>query len=644
MSDPVEVLVWGGGTDGIAAALQAARSGATTLLLTPGSWVGGMVSAAGVCAPDGNELSPWQTGLWGALLRELARREPLGLDQNWVSCFGYRPATAEAILRRWLRAEARLQWWPGCRLLEVRRAGDRIDSIRIERPQGPGGGQPSIQEIGAQVFIDGSDRGELIAVAEAPFRFGWEPREQWQEPSAPEQARLDSEAFFKEQPIQSPTWVWLGQLRDDAPPAAPCDPAVPPLGAAMAPESAVDGSRGSLLQGPFEGSCTAFGLERTLSYGRLPGGLVMLNWPLHGNDWHGGLESAFASGGPAAAFPADAAEAELAAQMRAHSGAFAQALAVASGGRLKAAKIFPDALAAAAGDLEGDQSLALMPYWREGRRLVGLEVVVEQQLLPLGPGACRAPLPLLPGGSCSAIAVGNYANDHHYPGPDWPLAPKSCRWGGRWSGTPFTIPYGALVSACVSNLLAADKAISVSHMANGATRLQPLVLNLGQAAGLAAALAVRRGQPPAAVPVAAIQRDLIEDPQAPAGPFPLWDTPWHHPEWAQRQRQALAEPAALSPEGWLRDRGGVGPASVAPSEPGERLWQGELRPDGQGGFSLVLADGMPACQGSQVWPLITLEPALHTWLLAQEGPRNVALIGCANPWGPWLRVSRLAGP
>jgi len=53
MTDPVEVLVWGGGTGGMAAALQAARSGATTLLLTPGSWVGGMVSAAGVCAPDG---------------------------------------------------------------------------------------------------------------------------------------------------------------------------------------------------------------------------------------------------------------------------------------------------------------------------------------------------------------------------------------------------------------------------------------------------------------------------------------------------------------------------------------------------------------------------------------------------------------
>ena len=43
----IPVLVWGGGTGGVAAALQAARSGATTLLLTPGPWLGGMVSTAG---------------------------------------------------------------------------------------------------------------------------------------------------------------------------------------------------------------------------------------------------------------------------------------------------------------------------------------------------------------------------------------------------------------------------------------------------------------------------------------------------------------------------------------------------------------------------------------------------------------------
>lgn len=130
--DAVDVLVWGGGSGGVAAAIQAARGGASTLLLTPGPWLGGMVSAAGVCCPDGNELSPWQTGLWGAFLRELERREPEGLDHNWVSCFGYRPATAEAILQDWVRAESKLLWWPCCRLLVVERERSLITAVRVE--------------------------------------------------------------------------------------------------------------------------------------------------------------------------------------------------------------------------------------------------------------------------------------------------------------------------------------------------------------------------------------------------------------------------------------------------------------------------------------------------------------------------------
>ena len=49
--DSTDVVVWGGGTGGVAAAIQASRSGARTLLLTPGTWLGGMVSAAGCVAP-----------------------------------------------------------------------------------------------------------------------------------------------------------------------------------------------------------------------------------------------------------------------------------------------------------------------------------------------------------------------------------------------------------------------------------------------------------------------------------------------------------------------------------------------------------------------------------------------------------------
>jgi hypothetical protein len=637
------VLVWGGGSGGVAAALQAARAGAETLLLTPGPWLGGMVSAAGVCCPDGNELSPWQTGLWGALLRALAAAEPEGLDHNWVSCFGYRPATAERILRGWVQAEARLQWWSDCTVLAVQRQGDRIRRLTVRRGTSADGPEEAWGEVGVDLVIDGSDRGDLLPLLESPFRLGWESREQWGEPSAPPQAELDANSFFQRQPVQSPTWVVLAQLRGDPgrPMAEPPDrepPDCPP------PAGGIPGGQPGRkpapppLPEPFRGACDAFGLERTLHYGRLPGGLVMLNWPLHGNDWHEELGRALGNG-PATAFPAPGAEQELATAMRTHSLNFAQALAEASGGALALAEVFPDPAAARAGALAGREALALMPYWREGRRLVGREVVVEQQLLPTGPGASIAPLPRDGQGRCTAIAVGNYANDHHYPGPDWPLAPKSCRWGGRWSGTPFTIPYGALVSGAIANLLAADKAISVSHMANGATRLQPLVLNLGQAAGLAAALCLQRGEDPAELPVALLQEALIRDPLAPAGPFPLWDLPWHHPRWAEAQLRVLERPEQLDGQGRLLAAEAALQAAdpgQAPPEPGEALWQGEVRPDGHGGYGLATDRGC--------WPLITLEPGLHRWLAGLETPRPARLIGCANPWGPWLRVSRLAPP
>lgn len=605
ISRGVDVLVWGGGSGGVAAAVQAARAGARTLLLTPGPWLGGMVSAAGVCAPDGNELSPWQSGLWGALLRALAMEEPGGLDHNWVSCFGYRPASAERILRRWLEQEPLLQWWPGCRLEQVHVSGERIEALTLQR-----GSERSRRRLEARIVIDGSDRGELIGLSGAPFRLGWEAREQWQEPSAPPASRLASESFFQEQPVQSPTWVVLAQWNRQQP---------LPLEA-------------TALAEPFTAATEAFGLERTLSYGRLPGDLLMLNWPLHGNDWHAGLQRAF---GDDLVAGAGLDEAELNAAMQAHSLAFLRELKQASGGAIDAAAVFPNGEQAAAGALHGEQPLALMPYWREGRRLVGRSLVLEQHLLPLASGACRAELSLDQQGACDAIAVGNYANDHHYPGGDWPLAPKSCRWGGRWSGTPFTIPYGALVSEGRSNLLAADKCLSVSHMANGATRLQPLVLNIGQAAGMAAALCVRLGLDPAELPVRQLQEALISDRRAAAGPLPLWDTPWHHPAWVERQRLALDDPSRLDRHGHLVGAGAaLLAADQAPQEPGERLWQGELRPDGQGGFCL-LVEGRP-------WPLITLEPALHHWLQQQQRPVQAALIGCANPWGPWLRVSRLA--
>jgi len=594
------VLVWGGGTGGVAAALQAARSGANTLLLTPGRWLGGMVSTAGVCCPDGNELAPWQTGLWGAFLRALYQTEPDGLDQNWVSCFGYRPTTAERILQNWVQLLPNLQWWADCQLLDVERSRSAVQAVLIQRAG-------DVHRISCDVVIDGSDRGDLLPLAHAPFRFGWEAQELWEEPSAPGEQRLKTESFFLEQPVQSPTWVVMGQLKSDR--------------LLVDPASGLDPDGTPLLPHPFEQACAAFGLERTISYGRLPGGLVMLNWPLHGNDWHRGLERAFVADPKA--------EQELMTEMQAHSMHFADELQRCSAGWLTRGEVFPQEAGSPA------PWLAAMPYWREGRRMIGLQTVIEQDLLPQTTGQSIAALPLNATGALESIAVGNYANDHHYPGSDWPLAPKSCRWGGRWSGTPFCIPYQALVSAELDNLLTADKCFSTSHMANGATRLQPLIFNVGQAAGAAAALSIRHRRRLADLPVRLIQELLIEEPTAPSGIVPLWDTAWHHPSWQKRQRACLDNPELVGADGcWLGQEEQV--SMAPPPQPQQAVWSGTLVPDHNGGYELELVSG-------RRWPLITLEPELSDWLVNQERPQAIELLAVANAWGPWLRGISLHG-
>ena len=70
-------------------------------------------------------------------------------------------------------------------------------------------------------------------------------------------------------------------------------------------------------------------------------------------------------------------------------------------------------------------------------------------------------------------------------------------------------------------------------MANGTTRLQPVVLLTGQAAGALAALAARDGREPRAVPVREVQRTLLD-----AGAFllPYLDVPPDHPQFARIQR------------------------------------------------------------------------------------------------------------
>ncbi len=88
---PYDVVVLGEGTGAVAAAIQAARSGAQTLLVSPYEWLGGMLTAAGVSATDGNHQLP--AGLWGEF-RQRLRQHYGGADSlftGWVSNTMFEP-------------------------------------------------------------------------------------------------------------------------------------------------------------------------------------------------------------------------------------------------------------------------------------------------------------------------------------------------------------------------------------------------------------------------------------------------------------------------------------------------------------------------------------------------------------------------
>lgn len=80
------------------------------------------------------------------------------------------------------------------------------------------------------------------------------------------------------------------------------------------------------------------------------------------------------------------------------------------------------------------------------------------------------------------------------------------RWGGYYS-----IPYRCLINDRVSNIMATGRDVSSTFEANASLRVSPCCTALGQAAGTAAALAVKNSVSPLNVPIPELRRILSED-------------------------------------------------------------------------------------------------------------------------------------
>ena len=102
-----------------------------------------------------------------------------------------------------------------------------------------------------------------------------------------------------------------------------------------------------------------------------------------------------------------------------------------------------------------------------------------------------------------SIAVGAFPIDIH---PIDRLGPKTSKF--EYLSAPYGVPYRCLVPKHVENLLVAGRCISASHEANASVRVTPTCMAIGQAAGTAAAISAGERVSPRRLDIAKLRSVL----------------------------------------------------------------------------------------------------------------------------------------
>ena len=403
-------------------AIQAARLGIDVVLVERTSWLGGMLTAAGVSCVDGNYELP--SGIFGEFRQRIFDYYggPEKVKTGWVSHVNFEPHVGNKILHEMVADLPNLTIYKNHIFKNVEVDNKKICEVKFANQNGES------LIVKPKIVIDATEYGDLAAAAGCQYDTGLDNADQDYEKPA----------------IQDITWVAILQKYDDQ------------VDRTIAKPDSYD-------SGEFEGCCAEvateqhscdISAERMMTYGQLPNNKYMLNWPRQGNDYFASILE-------------DTEENREKVWQKARE--FTRNMIYFLQNELGYKNI------GIADEFPSEHGLALIPYNRESRRFYGLNrMQVKHILYPYQFEYYK-----------SGIAVGDYPLDHHHDrnpekvDEEYPPIPS------------YNVPYGCLVSQDLDNLLLAEKNISVSHMVNGTTRLQPVVMQLGQAAGAAASLAIQ---------------------------------------------------------------------------------------------------------------------------------------------------------
>ena len=441
-----DVVVIGGGTSGVCAAVESARLGARTLLIDPTPWLGGMLTQAGVSCTDGNFNLP--SGLWGDFQQELVRHYGSfgALATGWVSMIQFEPSVGNDIFQKWVKAEKDLTYRPNSTFNTLHRLEDgwEIKYTNKDREY----------VVICSYIIDGTELGDVAKAAGLKYSVGLDARSKTGEPEAQVEAKnivqdityvMTLKMFNTKQTIKRPKGYNPLEFRNCC---------------------INQYNDGKVPQKPWS-------KQMMLNYGRLPGGKYMINWPMFGNDYY--LNDVDMT-------PEKRLKEEKTAKSKAWRFLY-----------FMQHELGWDSLGIA-DEYPTKDGLPFIPYYREGRRFEGkITFTLNDIRNPYG-----QPTKLYR----TAVLVGDYPIDQHHnelPVKDLHL-PSIPSWG---------MPVGVFFPKTEDRLLLAEKAISVTNLVNGTTRLQPVSMQIGQVAGLLAAMAVKEDCLPKNLSVRKIQRQLL---------------------------------------------------------------------------------------------------------------------------------------
>ena len=534
-----DVLVVGGGTGGVAAALAAARRGRTVHLLEETDWIGGQLTSQGVSALDEHDhiesfggtasYNCLRTALrdhYRGLAGEAGRAPHFNPGNCWVTRVAFEPRVAVDVMMRMLRPyvdSGRLTIHLRTKAASATVEDDRITSVAAIRLD-----DRRILQFRAAMVIDATELGDLLPLANVECRLGAETVAETGEPHAqPEEAKAHC--------VQSFTYTFGLERRPEGERHAISPPPRYEHFRASQPYSLTIDVHGGEIYGEESGQLSYKILETMpgtkgglWTYRRLidasqfgpqyPRDLTMINWP--GNDYREARITEGDAGAQAAALQ-NAKRASLGFLY------WLQTEAPAEGDRKGAPELRLEPAIMGTGD-----GLSKHPYIRECRRIRALRTIVEQDVsaaFQKGPRAAHFE---------DSIGVGWYPIDIHRAGED--DVGTSCR------TKPFQIPLGALIPIRVQNLIAANKNIGTTHITNGCYRLHPIEWNIGEGAGALAAFSLDHAKSPAAIAGDTRFRSAFQASLLGEGIPLAWtiDVGPHDPAFAAVQQLYMSHPSA----------------------------------------------------------------------------------------------------